>query len=87
MTIKGFADFRYQFLLFQAFPNAMRRLFALFGVDKWTEAKLRIKSNRLWNWANAAQQHSPPSIGRLPKAPDPVRFRGLHGESHQCRLV
>jgi len=31
MTIKGFADFRYQFLLFQAFPNAMRRLFAFAG--------------------------------------------------------
>ena len=28
MTIRGFADFATQFLLFQAFPNAMRRLFA-----------------------------------------------------------
>jgi hypothetical protein len=34
MTIKGFADFRYQFLLFQAFPNAMRRLFAFFRVNE-----------------------------------------------------
>jgi hypothetical protein len=28
MTIRGFADFATQFLLFQAFPNAMRRKFA-----------------------------------------------------------
>ena len=31
MTIRGFADFATQFLLFQAFPNAMRRLFAKTG--------------------------------------------------------
>ncbi len=28
MTIRGFADFTTQFLLFQAFPNAMRRKFS-----------------------------------------------------------
>ena len=34
MAIRGFADFATQFLLFQAFPNAMRRLFAKIPVDE-----------------------------------------------------
>jgi hypothetical protein len=34
MTIRGFAYLTKQFLLFQAFPNAMRHLFAHFAILK-----------------------------------------------------
>ncbi len=42
MTIRGFADFATQFLLFQAFPNAMRRLFAEIRISECVDITTTI---------------------------------------------
>ena len=45
MTIRGFAYLTKQFLLFQAFPNAMRRLFATQAKGKRKLALKRFNNN------------------------------------------